>query len=90
VVAASVSAILALNEKKGGQWGGEAIRWGKPGGWCACHGGGRRAAGRPGWQHVAAPDLGGGSVLLDRRKEKAGWAFWVERLLGADCATGPS
>jgi hypothetical protein len=33
---------------------------------------------------------GGGSVLLDRRKENAGWAIWAKRLLGPDCATGPS
>jgi hypothetical protein len=70
VVVASMPAVSALKEK-GGQWGGEAIRWGKLVGRRACHGGGRRAAGRPGRQHAAAPDRGGGSVLLDWRKEKA-------------------
>jgi hypothetical protein len=81
----------ALKEKKGeGQWGGEVIRWGKPGGRRACHGGGRRTVGWPGRQRATAPDRGGSSILLDRRKEKAGWAFWAERLLGMDCAAGPS
>jgi hypothetical protein len=90
--AAAMPAILALKEK-GGQWGREAIRWGgggKPGSHRACHGGGRRAAGRPGRQRATVPDCGGGSVLLDGRKEKAGWAFWAERLLGPDCAAGPN
>jgi hypothetical protein len=31
-----------------------------------------------------------GSVRLDWRKEKAGWAFWAERLLRPYCAAGPS
>jgi hypothetical protein len=37
-----------------------------------------------------APDWGGGSVLLDQRKEKVGWDFWDKRLLALDCAAGPS
>jgi hypothetical protein len=36
------------------------------------------------------PDWGGGSILLDRRKEKADWAFWAERLLGLNYAAGAS
>jgi hypothetical protein len=84
-----MSVVSAL-KAKGGQWGGEAIWWGKLSGRRACHGGGRRAAGRPGRQCATVPDRGGGSVLLDRKKEKADWAFWVERLLGLDCAAGPS
>jgi hypothetical protein len=62
------------------------IPWGKPGSCRTCHGGGRRAAGRSGRQRVAAPDRDGGSVLLDRRKENASWAFWAEWLLQSDCA----
>jgi hypothetical protein len=44
---ASMMAVSALKEKRG-QWGGEAIQWGRSGGRRACHGGGRRAVGRPG------------------------------------------
>jgi hypothetical protein len=47
-------------------------------------------AGRPGRQRAATPDRGGSSDLLDWRKEKVGWAFWAERLLGPDCAAGLS
>jgi hypothetical protein len=83
-------AISAVKEMGGGQWGGEAILWGKAGGRRACNGGGRRTAGRPGRQRAAAPDQGGGSVLLDRRKEKVGWAIWAKRLLGPDYAAGLS
>jgi hypothetical protein len=68
--------------------GGDTV--GKSGGQRACHGGGGRAAGRLGQQRAAALDRRGGSVLRDRRREKADWAFWAERLLGPDCATGPS
>jgi hypothetical protein len=81
---------FGIERKGGGQWGREAIRWGKHGGRCACHGGRRKAAGRPGWQRVTVLDWGGGSLLLDRRKEKVDWAFWAERLLGTDCAAGLS
>jgi hypothetical protein len=66
------------------------IQWGKLGGRRACHGGGRRLPGRSGQQHGVTPDWGGGSILLDRRKEKADWAFWAERLLGLNCAAGAS
>jgi hypothetical protein len=41
--------LFSIERKKGEQWGGEAIRWEKPGGRRACHEGGRRAAGRLGW-----------------------------------------
>jgi hypothetical protein len=71
-----------IERKKGGQWGGEAIRWGKSIGRRACYRGGRRMVGRPGRQRAVAPDRGGGSVLLDWRKEKAGWAFWPKGFLG--------
>jgi hypothetical protein len=72
-MAASMPAVSALKKRgavgRGGDLMGEA-RWSVCLPWRR-----KEGSGEVGTAACATPDRVGGSVLLDRRKEKAGWAF---------------